>query len=65
MIVVTGPNVEAKRSPALGPALSAAIYYATRPDAGEGTWYVREQGAAVYHVERDERGVVTTKEMPA
>lgn len=49
---VTGPNVESKRVPVVGAAISFATFQAGNHD-GPGTWYVREHDRIVYHVTRN------------
>jgi hypothetical protein len=62
---VTGPGVEGRPvGGSVGAAISCALFFATRPDAPVGTWYVRNnEGRVVAQIERDADRHVTTREV--
>lgn len=57
---VSGPGVDDRSTVSENAGISLAQNFACRAEE-PGTWYVRDFDTVVYHVERNEDGVVITK----
>lgn len=57
---VSGPGIDSKVAPTEGCAIATAQGFACHLER-PGTFYVREHGDVLWHIERDESGLVTTR----